>query len=60
MKKYTHFLTLKQMELNGKLHPPPPGSFTLREPSVREETGYDPQPVGTLYITETYLSLAGK
>jgi len=40
--------------------PPPPGSFTLREPSVREETGYDPQPVGTLYITETYLSLAGK
>jgi hypothetical protein len=37
------------MELNGTLQPP--GSFTLREPSVREKTGYGPQPVGTLYIT---------
>ena len=47
------------MELIGTIHPTPPRSFTLREPSVREETGYDPQPVGTLCITETYLSLAG-
>lgn len=46
------------MELNGTLQLP--GSFTLREPSVREDTGYDPQPVGALCATETFLSLAGK
>jgi hypothetical protein len=45
------------MELNGTLQSP--GSFTLREPSLWEETGYDPQPIGTLCITETSLSLAG-
>jgi hypothetical protein len=36
-----------------------PESFTLRKPSVREETGYYSQPVGTLYVTETFLFLAG-
>jgi len=46
------------MELNGALYPhptPTSGSFTLRETSVIEEAGYDPQPVGTLCVTEKYL-----
>jgi hypothetical protein len=54
---YKHFKTLNQMELNGTLQSP--GSFTLREPSLWEETGYDPQPIGRLCVTETFLSLAG-
>jgi len=40
------------MELNGILQAP--GSFTLSEPSVKEETGYNPKPVVTLYINISF------